>query len=188
MCCSAQIWRTVLPVLALSLAILAARSYPMMGARLVTMAMLYSTSSLQRSIFASMPSTQRSRKTLAAVGQQAGCFPECCAPARASSRSDRGSRCARPGDRCVVADHLRADLHQRLAHHGVHLAGHDRAARLRLGKPDLADPAARAAAQPADVVGDFEEADRDGFQLAARLRRGRPLRPALQSGCAPREN
>src|SRR5206468_921036 len=66
-----------------------------------------------------------------------------------------------PGDGRVVANHLRAHHHHRFAHHGIHFAWHDGAARLRSGKPDLADPAARPAAKPANVVCDFKQTHRD---------------------------
>ena len=62
--------------------------------------------------------------------------------------------------------HAAGDLHHRLGDHGVHLAGHDRAAGLRLGERQLEDAAARAAAEPADVVGDLGERDGDRLQLA----------------------
>src|SRR6202521_5277597 len=58
---SRQISRTVLPVFALSFAISAARSYPISGARLVTIAMESSTNSRQRSSFASIPITHFSQ-------------------------------------------------------------------------------------------------------------------------------
>src|SRR5579862_261453 len=76
---------------------------------------------------------------------------------------------ARPGDGGVVADDLRADLHEGFAHDRVDLAGHDGTARLRFRQPDLADAAARAAAEPADVVGDLEEAHGDGLEQSAGL-------------------
>ena len=69
----------------------------------------------------------------------------------------------------VVADNLRANHHHRFAHDRVHFARHDRAARLGGGQLDFADAAARAAAEPANVVRDFEQADRDRFELAARF-------------------
>ena len=76
---------------------------------------------------------------------------------------------ARPGDGGVGADNLRANHHRRLAHHRVDFARHDRAAGLRGGQLNFADAAARPAAEPANVVGDFEKADRDRFKLAARF-------------------
>ena len=50
---------------------------------------------------------------------------------------------------------------QRLALGRVHLARHDRAARLVLGDADLAEAAARARGEPAHVVGDLDQRDRD---------------------------
>ena len=73
------------------------------------------------------------------------------------------SVCAGPGDAGVVADHLSADHHDRFAHHRIHFARHDRAAWLRGGKLNLADAATRAAPKPADIVGDFEQTDCNGF-------------------------
>ena len=57
----------------------------------------------------------------------------------------------------------------RLAHDRVDLAGHDRRAGLAVGQHDLVEAAARAGAEPADVVGDGEQADGDGAQLAGAL-------------------
>ena len=72
-------------------------------------------------------------------------------------------------DRGVVADHLRADLGDDLGDHRVHLARHDRRAGLQVGQADLGEPGARAAAHPAQVVGDLEQRHRERAQLAARL-------------------
>ncbi len=71
--------------------------------------------------------------------------------------------------RLVVAHHAGRDLHHALAHHRVDLARHDRAARLAVGQHDLVEAAARAAAEPADVVGDVEQRDGDRPQLAVAL-------------------
>ena len=76
---------------------------------------------------------------------------------------------AAEGDRLVVAHHAGGHLHQALAHHRIDLAGHDRAAGLEVGQPDLVEAAARAGAQPADVVGHVEQRDGDGPQLAVAL-------------------
>ncbi len=57
----------------------------MIGARLVTIAMLYSTSSLQRASFAVIPRTHFSVNARMALLRMR-VFPRNCAPARASSR------------------------------------------------------------------------------------------------------
>ncbi len=49
---------------------------------------------------------------------------------------------------------------------GVGLAGHDAAAGLNGGEDEFADAAAWAGAEPADVVGDFGEADGEGGEVA----------------------
>ena len=67
------------------------------------------------------------------------------------------SVCTSPRDARVVADHLSANHHDRFAHHRVHFARHDRTARLRGGKLNLANAAARTAPEPADVVRDLHE-------------------------------
>ena len=68
--------------------------------------------------------------------------------------------------RLIVAHHAGADLHHAFAHHRVDLARHDRAARLPIGQLDFVKSAARAAAEPANVVGDVEQRDGDRAQLA----------------------
>ena len=73
------------------------------------------------------------------------------------------------GDRLVVAHHAGGDLHQAFAHHRIDLAGHDRTARLAVGELDLVEAAARAGAQPADVVGHVEQRRGDRPQLAVAL-------------------
>ena len=79
---------------------------------------------------------------------------------------------AAEGDRGIVADNLRADLHEHLGHHRIHFAGHDRGAGLRRRQFDFAHAEARAGTEPADVVGDLDQADRHGFQRAAGFDRG----------------
>ncbi|MEZ6191124.1 MAG: hypothetical protein R3C45_07500 [Phycisphaerales bacterium] len=59
------------------------------------------------------------------------------------------------GDGRVVADDPAGDLHDGLADDGVDLAGHDGRPGLDRGQVQLTDPAARAGAEVADVVGDF---------------------------------
>ncbi len=71
-------------------------------------------------------------------------------------------------DRRVVAEHLRADLGQRLALRRIDLAGHDRRAGLVLGQRQLAEPGARARAEEADVVGDLVKARRERVERAVR--------------------
>ena len=69
----------------------------------------------------------------------------------------------------VGADDLAANHHDRFAHDRVHFARHDRAAGLGRGQLNLADAAARTAAEPANVVRDLEETDRDRLEMAARF-------------------
>lgn len=72
-------------------------------------------------------------------------------------------------DRSLVPHHLRRDHRHGLALRGVHLARHDAASRLVLREADLAEPAARARAQEADVVGDLHQRAGHDVQLAVRL-------------------
>ena len=67
----------------------------------------------------------------------------------------------------VVAHHLHADHRHRLALRRVDLARHDRRARLVLRQRQLAQAAARAGAQPADVVGDLHQRTGQRLQGAA---------------------
>ena len=53
---------------------------------------------------------------------------------------------ARPGNGGVVAEDLSANHHHRFAHHRIHFAGHDRAARLGGWQLNLANAATRATA------------------------------------------
>src|SRR5215469_5887154 len=73
------------------------------------------------------------------------------------------SVCAGPGNGRVVPDHLGANQHHRFAHHRIHLARHDRTAGLYGGKLKFADPAARPASEPADIVCNLEQADGNRF-------------------------
>ena len=79
--------------------------------------------------------------------------------------------CSWPGRRGerhreVEADHQEAGLVDDLRDHRVHLARHDRAARLHLRQVDLVEAAARARGQQADVVADLGELGRRALQHA----------------------
>ena len=63
-------------------------------------------------------------------------------------------------DRRVVADHLGADLEGGLGDHRVDLAGHDARPGLEVLQVDLGEPGRRAAAHPAQVVADLDQARR----------------------------
>ena len=80
----------------------------------------------------------------------------------------------------VVADHARGQLHHRFAHHGIDFARHDRTARLPAGQFDFVEPATRAAAEPANVVGDIEQRLGDALQLAMRLNQSIALGVGLE--------
>ena len=82
-----------------------------------------------------------------------------------SSKIDAdAAQCLRHRDRRVVADHSAGDLNHTFADDRVFLAGHDAAAGLDRGQDEFADAAPRAAAEQADVAGDFAESDGDIFQ------------------------
>ena len=70
-----------------------------------------------------------------------------------------GARRSREGDGGVVAHHPGGHHREQLGDHRVHLAGHDRRARLHLGEGDLGDPGSRAAGEQADVGCDRVERD-----------------------------
>ena len=72
-----------------------------------------------------------------------------------------------PADRRIVADHLRADHQHAFGDHRIHLARHDARSGLDLGQLQLAEAAARAGAQPANVVGDLRQRHRVGLECAA---------------------
>ena len=76
------------------------------------------------------------------------------------------ARRARHADGDVVAEHLAAHHGHRFALGRVDFARHDGRTRLVFGDFDFAQTAARAACQPADVVGDFVQACRQRFQCA----------------------
>src|SRR5262249_31436926 len=87
---------------------------------------------------------------------------------------------AREGEGLVVADHPGGDLHQAFAHDGVYLARHDRRSRLPVGQYDLVETAARAAPQPANVVGNGKESDGNGSELAAAFDQAVPTRVGFE--------
>jgi hypothetical protein len=71
---------------------------------------------------------------------------------------------------------------QRLALRRVDLARHDRAARLVLRQLQLTQPATRARRQPAHVVGDLHQRDRQRLQRTVRADQRIVRRPARRSG------
>jgi hypothetical protein len=73
------------------------------------------------------------------------------------------------GDGGVVAEDLGAEHGQGLALGGVDLAGHDGAAGLVLGELELGKTAAGTGAEETDVLGDLEEGDSEGVELAVGL-------------------
>jgi hypothetical protein len=73
------------------------------------------------------------------------------------------------GDGGVVAEDLGAEHGEGLALGGVDLAGHDGATGLVLGELELGKTAARTGAEEADVLGDLEERDCEGVELAVGL-------------------
>ena len=98
----------------------------MIGARLVTIAMLYSTNSLQCSTFAVMPRTHLSVKRADGVAQNANVFEEIMRQhGHHHVEFKRASRRRGPCHGGIAAEHLRANLHHRLAHDRIHFARHD---------------------------------------------------------------
>lgn len=73
------------------------------------------------------------------------------------------------GDGGVVAEDLGAEHGEGLALGGVDLAGHDGATGLVLGELELGKTAARTGAEETDVLGDLEEGDCEGVELAVGL-------------------
>jgi hypothetical protein len=76
------------------------------------------------------------------------------------------------GDGGVVAEDLGAEHGQGLALGGVDLAGHDGAAGLVLGELEFSKTAAGTGAEETDVLGDLEEGDGEGVELAVSLDNG----------------
>jgi hypothetical protein len=73
------------------------------------------------------------------------------------------------GDSGVVAEDLGAEHGEGLALGGVDLAGHDGAAGLVLGELELSKTTAGTGAEETDVLGDLEEGDSEGVELAVGL-------------------
>ena len=73
------------------------------------------------------------------------------------------------GDGGVVAEDLGAEHGEGLALGGVDLAGHDGATGLVLGELELSKTAAGTGAEETDVLGDLEEGDCEGVELAVGL-------------------
>jgi len=126
------------------------------------------TSSAILDRFASIPSTQNSRKARAGVGQEVDRVQEVEDDDRLEDVELEVA--LRPGDRDrrVVAHHLDGDHRERLGLGRIDLARHDRGAGLVLGERELAETAARPGAEPAEVVGDLHERAGECPQGAAR--------------------
>src|ERR1700758_2507193 len=69
-------------------------------------------------------------------------------------------------DRGVIAEHLATDTRHRFALRRVHLARHDRRARLILRQDQFTEAGTGARAQEANVVGDLEQAGRHRIDSA----------------------
>ena len=65
------------------------------------------------------------------------------------------------GDGGVVSVDLHGDHGHGFALRGIHFAGHDRRAGLVFGDADLGEAAARSGSEPANVVGDFHQRNRE---------------------------
>ena len=109
---------------------------------------------------------------IACVGDQVGRFKHVVHHHRLEDVELKVPLRAGEGYRGVVAKHLGADHRHRLALRGIHLAWHDRTARLILRDRDLADPAPRPRGQQANVVGDLEQRDRQSPFRRAHLNHG----------------
>ena len=77
---------------------------------------------------------------------------------------DRGER-----DRRIVADDLARDLDGDLGDHRVHLARHDRRARLEVGEPDLAEAACGPEFIQRRSLRDLDQRNGDGLERAGHL-------------------
>ena len=104
-----------------------------------------------------------------AVGQQPDRLQQAVDQQRLEDVELQGAGRAGHGDGGVVAEHARADHGERLALRGVDLARHDRAARLVLRQPQLAQTGARPGTEPADVVGDLHQRGGQRLERAGRL-------------------
>ncbi len=115
-----------------------------------------------------MPTTQLSVKETAASAQELHRLQEVVGHQRVVDVELEMALAAGEGQRGVVAEHLDADLGQRLALRRVDLARHDRRARLVLRQRQFAEAGARAGAEQADVVGDLEQRGGDRVDGAVR--------------------
>ena len=106
---------------------------------------------------ASMPTTQLSVKLTAASASRRADCQEVVGHHRVEHVQLEMPAGAGERDGGVIAEHLRAHHRQRFALRRVHLARHDRRARLVFRQHQLAEARARAGAQEADVVGDLEQ-------------------------------
>ena len=107
-----------------------------------------------------------------AVGQQARALHEGMGDQRAEDVQFEIPRSATEVDGHVIAEDLAAGHGQGLALGRVDLARHDGRARFVLGDAQLADAAARAAGQPAHVIGDLHEAGGQALERAVGVDQG----------------
>ena len=103
-----------------------------------------------------MPTTQLSVKEIGGVSQKTDGLQEVVGHHRVEDVEFEVALAAREGDGRVVAHDVGADLRQRFALGGVHLARHDRRARLVFRQGEFAETGAGARPEEADVVGDLE--------------------------------
>ena len=78
-------------------------------------------------------------------------------------------RRAADGQHLVVAHHAGGHLHHALAHHGVHLAGHDRRPGLRGGQPQFPQSRPRPGGQPAKIIRHLGETGGHGVEDSRHL-------------------
>ena len=154
----------------------------MTGARMVQLERLYSMIALHLSRSASRPATQRRAKTSAAVGQQFDGLQKIMGHDRHHDVQLKIAKAAAKGDGGVVAENLRADLQQHLAHHGVDLARHDGRTRLRGRQVQFAE--AQRGPEPSNrmSLAILIEAHGDGLQRAGRFNDRIACRLGLQNG------
>ena len=75
-----------------------------------------------------------------------------------------GARGTADGDREIVTDDLRAHLHQTFALRRVHLTRHDTASGLVFRQLKFAESGARSRAEKTNIVGNFQQRNRDSLQ------------------------
>ena len=139
----------------------------MYGVRAVTLPTFVSTCWRRRARFASMPSTQLTRRVRQALRHPLQALHDAVGDDRLEGVELELARLGRHRHRHVGAGDREGDLVDHLGDHRVDLAGHDRRAGLARRQRDLADAGLRPRREQAQVVADLRELDGAALERAA---------------------